>query len=327
MNSLSQIVRPFGLGLVVSMLLLAAGSAQAKEYEFVEKKVFAAGPGLELEINYFGGNIEVSSHDVDRVVLRIIKRIEAVSMDEARYLADNVVVKAKQTRTSLTINTNFLKKIKKAKSLWGKLIGSSSSDPYGSVDFIVLVPRQCALKISNNMGNVKIRDLTGSIEIRSSASDIELNSIDGNIMINNAGGSTNGEMLFGEIVVNQPMGSIDLRYVEGDIRIKSSSASINILQEKGSLDLSTTTGDVVIRSRVYTGRDCFVSTESGDITLSLPRSLSGTLLIKSDLGNIKTQMPITIESVSKKSLVGHLGAGGVRITLSSITGDVTVAEY
>lgn len=326
MKNLAHIHRYLGFGLMLILLGLAV-SAQGKNYEFVEKKVFAVRPDVKLEINYFGGNLELSSHDIDRVVLRVIKRIDAVSMDEARYLAENVIVKAEQTRSSLIINTNFLRKIKKSNSLWGKLIGSSSNDPYGSVDFIVLVPRHCAVKISNNTGNVKIRDLSGSVEIRSSASDIELNSIDGNITINNAGGRTFGEMLFGEIVVDQPMGSIDLRYVEGDIRIKSSSASVNIVQEKGSLDLTTTTGDIVIKSHVYTGRDCFVTTESGDITLSLPRSLSGTLQIKSDLGNIKTQMPITIQSVSKERLIGNLGAGGVRITLSSTTGDVTVAEF
>ena len=327
MRSLAHTNRFFKIGLALLILTGLSASVSAKNYEFVDKKVFAVEPEVELEINYFGGNIEVSSHDVNRVVLRVIKRIDAVSMDEARYLAENVVVKAEQTRSSLVINTNFLKKIKKSNSLWGKLVGSSTADPYGSVDFIVLVPRQCGVKISNNMGNVKIRDLSGSVEVRSSASDIELNSIDGNIIINNAGGRTQGEMLFGEIVVDQPMGSIDLKYVEGDIRIKSSSASVNIVQERGSLDLSTTTGDVVIKSHVYTGRDCFVTTESGDISLSLPRSLSGTLQVKSDLGNIKTQMPITIESVSKESLVGNLGAGGVRITLSSNTGDVTVAEF
>ena len=327
MRSLVQINRNLRFGLATMILLVLAVSVQGKEYEFVDKKVFAVDRDLELEINYFGGNIELRSHDVDRVVLRIIKRIDAVSMDEARYLAENIVVKTEQTRSSLVVNTNFIKKITKSRSLWGKLIGSSSADPYGSVDFIVLVPRQCGVKISNNMGTVKIRDMSGPIEIRSSASDIELNSIDGNITINNAGGRTQGEMLFGEIVIDQPMGSIDLKYIEGDIRIKSSSASVNIVQERGSLDLTTTTGDVVIKSHVYTGRDCFVTTESGDITLSLPRSLCGTLQVRSDLGNIKTQMPITIESVSKESLVGNLGSGGVRITLSSNTGDVTVAEF
>ncbi len=313
------------LGILFSLLL--GNTIFAKNYEFVEKKVFAVEPEIELEINYFGGNLEIVSHDVDRVVIRIVKRIDAVSMDEARYLAENIVLKASQTRTSLVINTNFLKKIKTSSSLWGKLVGSASSDPYGSVDFFVLVPRRCNLKITNNTGNVSVRDLLGSVLVYSSAAEIELNSIEGDITISNAGGTTKGELLFGDVIVNQPMGSLDLRYIEGDIKIRSNSATINIAQEKGSLDLTTITGDVSIQSNVYTGRDCFVTTESGNINLKLPSSLSGTLQISSELGNIKTEMPIIIESISRDKLVGQLGVGGVKIELKSTTGDVTVAEF
>ena len=315
------------VALACSFLSLLVGQVGAKEYEFEEKRVFAVEPKATLEINYFGGNLTLASHESDRIVLKVIKRIDAVSMDEARYISDNVVIKADQTRESLIINTSFLQKVKKSNSLWGKLVGSASGDPYGSVDFEILVPRECSVSISNNLGNIKMTDLVGTVTIRSSASDIDLNSIEGNVTINNAGGRTTGNMIFGEVVIDQPMGSINLEYIEGDIRLKSNSASVNIVQERGSLDLSTTTGDVKIKSHVYTGRDCFVTTESGNINLSLPQSLSGTLELKSDLGNIKTQMPVVIESVSKERLIGNLGAGGVRITLSSNTGDVTVAEF
>ena len=78
---------------------------------------------------------------------------------------------------------------------------------------------------------------------------------------------------------------------------------------------------------MYTGRDCFVTTGSGDIKLLVPGYLSGDLEIMSELGNIETQMPIKIKSVDRDRLVGELGDGGVRIFLTSTTGDVTVAEF
>ncbi len=302
-------------------------TATAKQYTFETKKVFAVGDRAELEINYFSGDIRIRSHEVDRIVIKITKTIDAVGMDEARHVADNMLVKTDQSRSSLIVNTSFLKKIKRGSSLWEKLLGTGDSDPYGTVDFEILVPSNCDIKVSNNTGNVKIDDLSGSVTVQSTASDIYLGSIEGDVTVDNAAGITRGELLFGTVTVDQPMGSIDLLWIEGDIRIKSSSATVNVRQERGSLDLTSTTGSVTIQTNVYTGRDCFVSTGSGDIKLLVPSSMSGNLEIMSDLGNIETRMPIRIKSVSKDKLVGELGDGGVKISLTSTTGDVTVAEF
>lgn len=59
----------------------------------------------------------------------------------------------------------------------------------------------------------------------------------------------------------------------------------------------------------------------------VPQTSSGTLQIASDMGNIKTEIPVSIKSMSKNKLVGEFGTGGVKVTLTSTTGDVTVAQF
>ena len=313
--------------LLTTLIVIAWGSALAKQYTFEKQKIFAVGDEVELEINYFTGNIEVTTHDVDRVVVKIVKRVDAVGMDEARHIADNLLIKSDQSRSKITINAAYLKKIKQGSSLWEKLLGTGGDDPYGTVDFHVMVPERCAISIGNNTGDVNISNIVGAVSVESSSSTVNLNAIEGPVTVNNSAGETHGELLFGPVTINQPMGSIDLMWIEGDIRIKSSAAAIKIRQENGSIDLTTTTGNVDIQTNMYTGRDCFVSTGSGDINFRVPGSTSSTLEIMSELGNIETQMPIKIKSVARDRLVGELGDGGVKISLTSSTGDVTIAEF
>ena len=133
--------------------------------------------------------------------------------------------------------------------------------------------------------------------------------------------------MVGPVMIRQPMGKIDLEWVEGDIRIKSSTARIKIRQERGALDLTTTTGSVEVQTNLDCIRDSFVETESGNIHLMIPETSSGQLKIASDMGNIKTEIPISVKSMSKNKLVGEFGTGGVKINLISTTGDVTVAQF
>jgi len=59
----------------------------------------------------------------------------------------------------------------------------------------------------------------------------------------------------------------------------------------------------------------------------VPQSASGTLDIRSQAGNIRTDVPVTISAMSKRQLRGAFGSGGVKISLVSTSGDVTVEQF
>ena len=159
------------------------------------------------------------------------------------------------------------------------------------------------------------------------AADIELSSIEGEIQVDNTAGKTRGEFLFGPVTVRQQQGEIDLRWVEGDIRIKSSSARITIQQSRGAIDLTTLTGEVKIQTELDSPRDYLVETNSGSITFIIPEASSGVLNIETLSGDVQTEMPVAVKSISRNRLVGEFGRGGPTIRLSSSSGDVTVALY
>ncbi len=176
-------------------------------------------------------------------------------------------------------------------------------------------------------GNITVQQIKGSVTIKSTGSEINLASIEGPIDLGNSSGKTEGQLLFGPIILKQESGTIDLQFVEGDIRIKSSSADIVLKQEKGSLDITTYTGSIDIQTALQSDKDYFVSTASGNINLKIPQQSSGHLQITSQAGDIKSDVPVVVDAWSKRELVGSFGSGGVKISLSSTTGDVTVAQF
>jgi DUF4097 and DUF4098 domain-containing protein YvlB len=317
------------LTILLSGLLLvsSAGDILAKDYWFQYQRVVETGPEAELELNYISGNLEITTTDREAIIIDAAKRVSAVSMDEAQLVADHIEIKVARDNHRVSASTHYLRMRNRGQSFWSKVLGTGGEDAYGEVNWKIQVPPTCRITVVCTSGRISIAHLIGDVAIRSSSSDIEVNSIEGSLTVENSSGTTRGELIFGPVVVRQAQGKIDLNFVEGDIRIKSSTADIDIRQDRGALDLTTSAGNVAIQTNLDSSRDFFVRTESGDITLSIPETSSGDLRIESQTGDIRTDIPIAIHSMSHRQVDGTFGYGGVKISLTSISGDVTVAQF
>jgi DUF4097 and DUF4098 domain-containing protein YvlB len=303
MRSLKNII------LVASFLLLPlVEGAIAAEFTYEYQRIVEVEEPLQVNLNLVRGKVSISGSDDGRVVIEAVKKVRASNEFEAEEVADHIEIKVDASAGKLDITTNYLKILSRSPSFWQKVLGAGS-DSYGSVDYRITLPVQ------------------SSVEIVGMAADIELSSIEGEIEVTNTVGVTRGEFLFGPVTVQQPQGEIELRWIEGDIRVKSSLSAITIQQVRGAIDLTTSSGDVNIQTELDSPRDYFVETTSGAITFSLPKDASGRLSIGTESGEIQTEVPIAIKSVLHHRIKGEFGQGGPSITLSSSSGDVTVALY
>jgi DUF4097 and DUF4098 domain-containing protein YvlB len=298
----------FSLFLWTGSLLLGTGSVRAGEFTFEYQNIIDVREPVTLRLNLVRGKVNITSSEDDRVIIEAVKRVRAASQEEAEEVADHIEIKVEASAGDLTINTNYLRMLSRSPTFWQKVLGAGS-DSYGMVDYTITVP------------------VRSSLYIKSMASDIELSSIEGEIQIENTVGTTRGEFLFGPVTVRQPQGAIDLQWVEGDIRVKSSSSTVTVKQVHGAVDISTATGDVNIQTELTSPRGYFVETTSGTITFSIPEAASGLLQIETQEGDIQTEVPVVIKSVSHRRVVGEFGHGGPTITLTSSSGDVFVALY
>jgi len=331
------------IGTVVLSLMLAT-VVSAEQFTFQYQKILETSGSVKLSLVNRLGHVEIITHDSDLVVIDAVKKIKAGTKKEASEVADRIEIRVEEGKSEISVATNYLNIKDRSASFWKNVVGGAN-EAFGAVEYSIKIPSTCDLSIDNGYGGVTIAGVNGAIEaqsgeggvtidqvtgkvtVRSSAGDVRLGSIEGPVDIAVTDGSTRGELLFGPVSVRQPTGEIDLQWVQGDIRIKSTSAKINIRQENGSLDLSSSTGSIAVQTNLDSEQDFFVETQSGNIELSVPQSASGTLDIRSQAGNIRTDVPVTITAMSKRQLRGAFGSGGVKISLVSTSGDVTVAQF
>jgi len=318
-------VRAITIGIILFTLFVAAASLDAKEYTFDYHRVIEPKGEVTLDLSYLEGDLIVIGHDLDQIIINGTKRINAVSLDEAEVVQGYVEIKTRETGDVVTVVANYLKMRNRGRSFWQKLLGMSGDDSYGEIDWQISLPDYCNLVVTNISGKIDISHIRGSVTIRSSASDITVSSIEGDLNIENSSGILIGELIFGNIDIRQPRGEISLKWIEGNVRLRSSSANIHMHQERGSIDLTTNTGRVEIQTNLESSNDYWIFTESGNVHFSIPESSSGELDIRTESGEIKTEIPIAIKSMSRSQVIGEFGYGGIKVTVSSVSGDVTVA--
>ncbi len=293
---------------IIGLISLAA-TVGASEYTFDYQKTLDVSAPAELNLYVVKGNVVVKGGAEDKILIEAVKTVAGSSRDEAEEVADHIEIKVRQDGPRVNVETNYLKMVNRSSSFWSKLFGTSGSTSYGSVNFTVTVP---------NRTSVSIMCLDGQVE---------LSSLEGEVLVENSSGSSRGEYLFGPVTLIQETGDIELNWIEGDIKIKSTSSKISIIQVRGSIDLTTSAGIVNIQTELDSPKDYYVETTSGSIVFSVPTSSSGMLNIATESGEITSEVPITVKSVSRKRLVGEFGVGGPTVSLSSSTGNVDVVLY
>jgi len=302
-------------------------SVEAKSFRIpFERQLDTAGV-TTLDLTWIDGDCEITTSDSDQICITAVKRLDALTAEDASDMADHILIQIDKLKGHLVVGTRFLRTFEKSPSFWQKVLGHGTEESFGAVDWKIMLPAGINVNLTSASGAISASQCRSNLTIKSSAADIALSSIEGAIDVDNGSGRFTGELLIGPISIRQMLGSIDLQFVEGDIRIKSSSANITVNQEKGALDLKTTTGNVDIQTTLESSRDYLVTTGSGHIRLSIPQASSGRLKVNSQTGEIKTDIPVAIKSMTSTRLEGVFGDGGVRIALSSMSGDVTVAQF
>lgn len=330
---------------LVATISFFAPALRAEEFKFEYQKIIEVDRPIKLSLGYIGGDVFIDRGQGNRLIIEAVKTVRASNREEAEEVADHIEIKVSASDDKVSIKTSYLRMVNRTSSFWKKMLGTGE-DSFGDVDFTITVPVNCQLEINGSAGDIEIRNNEGSIQIITNVAglirvmdcfgplditcntgDIELSSIQGEISIRNVVGVTRGEFLVGPITIRQPQGVIDLQWVEGDIKLKSQSCRIKIKQLRGAIDLLTSSGSVEIETELNSNKDYYVETTSGRILFSIPTTASGRLDVETRSGEIRTEVPIEINSMSRNRIKGAFGNGKTRISLLSSTGDVIVAQF
>lgn len=108
--------------------------------------------------------------------------------------------------------------------------------------------------------------------------------------------------------------------------IKTFSAPVTVVNVSSSQIIDGFSSDVTVESGEWDDNmDLEVKTFSGDVRLRLPQNARGNIDFNSFSGSFESDLPVTLNSSSKRNFRGSLnGGGGGDFRLKTFSGDVTI---
>jgi DUF4097 and DUF4098 domain-containing protein YvlB len=183
---------------------------------------------------------------------------------------------------------------------WNWLFGSQPCE----VDYTVKAPRQCSLKLNGVSNSILAEGFKGDATMSSVSGDITLRDLTGSVRIRTVSGDVEGEHLNGEL---------ELDTVSGDVSLKES-----VLP---SIKTKTVSGDIRLHTSLAEGPYDFKSV-SGDFCLTVPPDTHCTAELHSLSGDLVSVFPRSGYSRQHGSQTVTVQGGGVKISLSSVSGDL-----
>ena len=124
----------------------------------------------------------------------------------------------------------------------------------------------------------------------------------------------------GDVAISGAQGDVRANSVSGDIRLDRLRAT--------SVQAHSVSGDVEVRVEELAGRgDLSFHTVSGDVTLELPRQFDADVSMTTVSGSMDSDYPLTIngnQRMSRRNMDARIGAGGRRLDLATVSGDVKI---
>jgi hypothetical protein len=99
--------------------------------------------------------------------------------------------------------------------------------------------------------------------------------------------------------------------VEGSHKVHSFSSRLSLSDVAGPIRVHSFSGSVVIRAKSWDSNQTIdVDTFSGNVELHVPESARATVSFHSFSGRLNSEMPLTLQSSSRRNVKAELGGGG-----------------
>lgn len=116
--------------------------------------------------------------------------------------------------------------------------------------------------------------------------------------------------------------------VRGRLEVEGFSSAITLREVSGPMRLKTFSADVEVLAESWTdGDDLEINTFSGDVRLRLPANARGRINFNSFSGRFESDLPVTLQSSSRRNFRGELNGGGsTDFRLKTFSGSVNIQK-
>ncbi|HYL62134.1 MAG TPA: DUF4097 family beta strand repeat-containing protein [Candidatus Methylomirabilis sp.] len=169
---------------------------------------------------------------------------------------------------------------------------------------------------AQNVGNdSRLSSTSGSVEVDKCGDNVRVTSVSGSVTVSGAKGDVLAHSVSGDVTVNNPGGRVDANTSSGSVEVRGGNADVKAHSASGS---------VTIHGNPSGNSYWDLKTVSGTVDIAVPPASNFHFSANAVSGQIRTQIPIVIEEEGKHSLRAHLGDGGGRVEVHTVSGGIEV---
>ena len=310
------------LCVVFLLLMFGATSLFAKEIKKTLSKEFKTNSStvISMETKFSELTVETWNKNVASFDVTIV--VDHNDEEKAQKMLDLFTVEFDQDGNEITVETKVKEKFFKIN--WGKS---------KSFKFLILakIPASVTFDLANSLGDVEIGDLTGTVNIESNLGDLAINSLSGTSkIVCNHSEIRIGSITNGNIEVNSGEAYIE----EADnLNLNISKAECDI-NKAGNIDATVNMSDFTINEVVANFEDVIITSNVGNIDVSISEDAGFTLNSEMNMGNLNLPSldKVVIEkprmngsgSLSSSNVKGTYGNGKSSVKLTGNMGNITL---
>ncbi len=212
-----------------------------------------------------------------------------------------------------------------------------------SVTYTIQVPHDTEVSVTVASGAQTIRNVRGPVKVQAASGAIRVEKIDRDAQLSTASGAVSASDIGSDVRASTASGSVSVTNAAGDVQVNALSGVIQVIKPGGRVETANASGEVEIRgaandvkAHAASGRVTVegnpgansywdLKTVSGTMQLRVPASANFRLSAEAVSGEIRADIPIVIEEQSKHSLRAHLGSGGGRVEVHTVSGEIRVS--
>ncbi len=213
-----------------------------------------------------------------------------------------------------------------------------------SIAYAIQVPRDTEVSATVASGAQTIRGVRGPVKVQAASGSIRVEKIERYTQLTTASGSISATDVGNDLRISSASGSVTVSKVRGDIDVSALSGVLRISNPGGRVEAGTASGDVDIQGAAHdvkahaaSGRVSVqgnpgaenyweLKTASGGVQLAVPASANLHILAEAVSGEIRSDIPIVIEEQGKHSLRAHMGSGGGRVDIHTVSGEIRITD-
>jgi DUF4097 and DUF4098 domain-containing protein YvlB len=212
-----------------------------------------------------------------------------------------------------------------------------------SIDYKIEVPRDTEVNATVVSGTQTIREVRGPVTSQGASGSMRVEHVERDVQMTTMSGAVEATDIGDDVRASSASGEITIRNATGDVRGHSLSGAVHVFHPGGRIEAESASGGIEIQGAKFDVKAHGVSGElkihgdpgehgfwdlktvSGAVQVAVPANANFRFSSEATSGNIRTDIPIVVEEQGKHSLRAHVGNGGGRIEVRTVSGEIHIS--